>query len=222
MKLLLTSGGFTNTIEKIFLNLLQKPAELNSVGFITTAANGEENNATWDRIIWLEEYRNQLRKLKISNIEDIGLENKTEKELEDILLQKDILFVNGGNTFYLMYWAERCGFGKIVNKFLQKGGVYVGVSAGSIITCPTIESASWYPGDINKVNLENLKGLGIVLFLIHPHFEEAQKDIIEDQANQIKFPVVALTDEQAVFIDDEKLQVIGKGNKHFFNGFEEK
>ncbi|OGH11865.1 MAG: hypothetical protein A2857_01560, partial [Candidatus Levybacteria bacterium RIFCSPHIGHO2_01_FULL_36_15] len=151
--------------------------------------------------MWLEEYRNQLRQQKITNIEDVDLKNKTKEELEKILLQKDIIFVNGGNTFYLMYWVRRSGFDKAVCKFLQKGGVYVGVSAGSIIACPTIETAGWKPADINNVSLTDLTALGLVPFLIHPHFEEAQKEEIANEAKYTNYPVVSLTNEQAVLVN---------------------
>jgi len=211
MKLLLTSNGFTAIIEKAFLGLLQKPAQMNSVGFITTAAYGEEEGPAWNCSLWLEEYRNQLRQQKITKIEDIDLKNKTEEELEKILLQKDIIFVNGGNTFYLMYWAKKSGFDKVVCKFLQKGGVYVGVSAGSIIACPTIETAGWKPADINNVRLTDLTALGLVPFLIHPHFEEVQKEDIANEAKYINYPVVSLTNEQAVLVNNGQIQVIGEG-----------
>lgn len=50
-----------------------------TVGFITTAAFGE-NDPTW-RNEWLEEHRNQLRKIKITKIEDVDLEKKTRNQL---------------------------------------------------------------------------------------------------------------------------------------------
>lgn len=221
MKLLLTSNGFTNTIGNALLNLLQNPAEMNRVGFITTAAFGEEHDPTWNTPMWLEEYRDQLRKLNIIDIEDIDLRNKKENELEETLLQKDIIFVNGGNTFYLMHWAKKSGFGKVVNKFLQKGGVYVGVSAGSIITCPTIESGGWEPADANNVNLIDLTAFNLVPFLINPHFEETQRENIEREAKHTRYPIVALTNEQAILIDNKTVRIIGEGKRNFFNGFKE-
>lgn len=210
MKLLLTSNGFNGTIEKAFLGLLQKPVQANTVGFITTAAFGEKEGPYWNSIQWLEEYRNQLRQQNINNIEDVDLKDNKEEELEKILLQKDIIFVNGGNTFYLMYWVRKSGFDKVIHKFLEKGGLYVGVSAGSIIACPTIESAGWKPADINYISLTDLTALGLVPFLIHPHYEETQKEEIENEAKHTNHPVVYLTDGQAVLVNNGQIQIIGQ------------
>jgi dipeptidase E len=220
-KELLTSNGLTDTIEKTLVGLLQKPAEQNTVGFITTASIGEEFDPTWNGPEWLEDYRQQLKHAGITQIEDVDLKGKTQEELEKTLLSKDIIFVNGGNTFYLMQYVNQSGFGNIVKKFLGKGGVYVGVSAGSIIAGPTIETAGWEPADKNNVNLTDLTALNLVPFFIHPHFEEAQLDMVKNEAQKIHHPLVALTNQQAVLIENGKTTVIGEGEKHFFNGFKE-
>lgn len=217
MKELLTSNGLTNSIiEKAFLSLLEKPAEANTVGFIPTAAFGETNDPEWNYLEWLEEYRNQLRRQGITNIEDVDLKDKTEEELEKILFGKDIIFVSGGNTFYLMYYAGESGFDKIVHKFLEKGGIYVGASAGSIAACPVIDSAGWEPGDENRVDLTDLKGLGLVPILIHPHFNETQREDMESKTKQTNYPIIAITDEQAILVNNGEPQVVGEGNENIF------
>lgn len=95
------------------------------------------------------------------------------------------------------------------------------MSAGSIVACPTIVPAAWSPPDINYVGLENLAGLNLVNFLIHPHFEPEKKDILEREIVKVSYPVVALTNEQAILVHDHKIQIIGEGEKYFFNGFKE-
>lgn len=219
--MILSSNGFTAIIEKAFLQLLKKPPQENSVAFITTAAFGEEDGPEWNTPTWLEIYRNQLRSLGIVTIEDIDLKDKKEEELQKLLETKDIVFVNGGNTFYLMYWVKKSGFDNVLSSFLKREGIYFGVSAGSIITNPTIETAGWEPADKNNVELEDLRGLGLVNFLIHPHFVPEEKGKLEEEIKDIDYPVVALTNEQAILVNDNKIQIIGDGNKYFFNEFTE-
>jgi len=51
----------------------------------------------------------------------------------------------------------------------------------------------------------------LVPFLIHPHFEEVQKEDIANEAKYINYPVVSLTNEQAVLVNNGQIQVIGEG-----------
>ncbi len=222
MKLLLTSNGITPQMKNEFLGLLQIPSEKCNVAFITTAAYGELDGPDWNTPLWLEDHRNILRNFGIKNIEDTDLKDKTQEDLEQIIRTKNAIYVNGGNTFYLLDWVRKSGFDSVLGRFLARGGVYVGVSAGSIIACPTIESAGWEPPDLNKVGLSDLTGLGFVNFLIQPHFSIEQKETLEKEVAMTSLPVVALTNEQAVLIVADKLQIIGVGDKYFFNGFVEK
>jgi len=56
-------------------------------------------------------------------VEDIDLENKKESELKEILKDKDIIYVQGGNTFYLLKYIKESGFDKLVKQLIQKGKI---------------------------------------------------------------------------------------------------
>ena len=217
MKLLLTSAGIVPEVKEYFLSLLSKKPEEIKVCFITTAAYGESKNPTW-----MEKDRQLLYGCGIKTIEDLDLKDKTQNELEKIIADKDIIFVNGGNTFYLLHWIKKSGFDKVLSAFLRRGGLYVGVSAGSYVTCPTIEAATWKPKDRNLIKLTDLTALNLVPFLITAHFEEKYRQIVETEAERTNYPILALTDEQAVLIDGKKIKLIGEGDKNFYNGFKEK
>jgi len=95
--LLLTSAGIVPEIRDYFLSVLpKKKLEENRVAFVTTAAYGESKNPAW-----MEKDRQLLRECGIKHIEDLDLKDKTKKDLERILSDKDIIFLNGGNT-----WSE--------------------------------------------------------------------------------------------------------------------
>lgn len=215
-KLLLTSAGIVPEIRDNFLALLtKKPAE-NKVAFITTAAYGESNNPTW-----MEKDRELLQSCGIKQIEDLDLKDKTKKELEKILKDKDIIYLNGGNTFYLLYWARKSGFDQVLPNFLGKGGLYLGVSAGSYIACPTIEQATWKHQDRNRIKITEFTALNLVPFLITAHFEEKYRSIVDQAAKGTQYPIIALTDKQAVLVKGKSIAIIGSGKKEFWNGFEE-
>ena len=216
-RLLLTSQGIQPELKEVFLSCLHKTHYRNRVSFITTAAYGDDENPNW-----LDRYKKQLQECGIKTIEELDLKDKTQKEVSDELSEKDIIFVNGGNVFYLLYWARKSGFDKILPSFLQEDKLYVGVSAGSYIACPTIESATWKQGGRNKIGLTDLTGLNLVPFLITAHFEEKYRFVIENATKNTSYPIIALYDTQAILVEDDMYRVVGKGRKEFFNGFAEK
>ena len=216
--LLLTSAGIVPEIRDYFISILpKKKPEENRVAFVTTAAYGESKNPTW-----MEKDRHSLHDCGIKHIEDLDLKEKTQKELEQMLSDKDIIFVNGGNTFYLLKWVRESSFDKVLPSFLKRGGLYVGVSAGSYIACPTIEAATWKHQDRNRVGIMNFEALGLVSFLITAHFEDKYRAVVDSAAQRTNYPIVALSDEQACLVQGKKVKVIGEGKQECWNGFEEK
>ncbi len=214
----LTSAGIVPEINEYFISVLpKKKPEENKVAFVTTAAYGESKNPSW-----MEKERQLLLGCGIKHIEDLDLKDKTQKELELILSGKDIIFVNGGNTFYLLKWIRESGFDKVLPGFLKRGGLYVGVSAGSYVAGPTIEQAVWKHQDRNRVGITDFRALGLVPFLITAHFEEKYRAVIDQAAKMTSYPIVALTDQQALVVCEKKIQIIGKGKVERWNGFEER
>lgn len=218
MTLLLTSNGLQGKIKDIFPTLLGKPAKENSVAFVTTAAYEGEDDPSG----WLNKYRQQLLDQGITNVEDVDLRDKPSEELEKILATKDIVYVNGGNTLLLLYWVRKSGFDRVLQKFLADGKLYIGVSAGSVICCPTIETALYdlggeYTPDKNIIGLTDFTGLSLVPFLISPHLNAQNKEAVRQQAAKATLPVIALTDQQAILIKENKRwEIIGDGEKSTF------
>lgn len=216
-KLLLTSQGVQPELKDVFLGLLDKSPKQIKVSFVVTAAYGEEPNPEW-----LEVYRKQLRDYGVNQIEDLDIKGQNQKELEKITSDKDIIFVNGGNTFYLLRWIKESGFDKVIKDHVNKGKLYIGISAGSYIACPTIEQSNWKHADKNKVRLTDLSALNLVPFLISAHFEEKYRPVIEQAAKSCQYPIVALNDTQAILVKGDDYRLVGKGKQEFFNDFKEK
>lgn len=217
MTLLLTSAGIKEEFKDIFLSLLSKSPKDISVAYIITAAFGEEGEKSW-----LYTAKKQLESLGISDIEDLDLRGKNKDELYSILSKKDVILVNGGNTFYLLKYVKESGFDAVIKQLLNKDKIYIGVSAGSYIACPTIEHAHWKHQDRNDFGITDLTALNLVPFLVSAHFNEDVRETVEESVKTTKYPVVALSDTQAVVIKDNSVKVIGEGKREFYNGFAEK
>ncbi|MBI4058204.1 Type 1 glutamine amidotransferase-like domain-containing protein [Candidatus Gottesmanbacteria bacterium] len=217
MVLLLTSQGLPPELKETFLRVIPKSPHKLNVAFITTAAYGD--NAK--RPEWLDVNYKQLQNYGITEIEELDIRYKTKQDLEKILEKKDIIFINGGNTFFLLFWIRKTGLDTLIPQLIHKGKLYIGVSAGSYIACPNIEQATWKHQDRNRFGVTDLTALNLVPFLITAHFNEEYRPILEKAIKTVKFPVVALYDTQAILVKDGKWKLEGKGNKEFFNNFQE-
>ncbi|MDO8486546.1 MAG: Type 1 glutamine amidotransferase-like domain-containing protein [Candidatus Staskawiczbacteria bacterium] len=201
--LLLTSSGMSGTKEEI-LSVLPKPADKIRVAHIITASKVESD------ISYVEKDR-ELMKEAGFNVEDVDIEGKNKDQLMKLLENFDIIYVQGGNTFYLLKQMRRSGFDKIIKKLLRKGIVYIGVSAGSIVAGKTIQTASWQD-DEDKFGLINLRGLGFVKSNIFVHYNPEYEEIIKQKPKRIKKSLRILTDEQALFVFGKKTILVGEGD----------
>ncbi len=212
MKLLLTSGGITNTsIAKALFDLVGKKPEDISVVFIPTASNIEIGDKTW-LIDDLVNLKNQ--NFKSIDIADISAVN--EKIWRPKLEEADVLFFEGGNTYYLMEWINKSGLTSLLPELL-KSRVYMGASAGSMVVSKDLSlriSQSIYKEDLDKT--ENMLGLNFVDFYFLPHlnspyFKKLREDFIKETIKGMSEKIYALDDDSALKIVDGKVEVISEG-----------
>lgn len=208
MKLLLTSTGFPNqAIKNKFLQLVGKDPKEIKVAFIPTAADPYEDK--WFIRATIDEVNEMRMKLVL-----IDLKGENEQGLKEKLAECDVIYVGGGNTFYLLDWVRKSGFNRAIKDLLNQGKVYIGGSAGSVLVGPDISIASWGPsGDKNEVSLKDLSSLSLVPFTVLPHFTEEEREIIESKMGELDYPIIAITNDQAVLIDGKRQKIIGKGKK---------
>jgi peptidase E len=203
--ILLTSAGMQ--VKEELKKLLQKPAYNMSVAYIITASKPEEDKT------FVAKDREVMKEMGF-NIEDIDIEGKNKRQLMKLLEAKDIIFVQGGNAFYLLKQMRKSGFDKVIKKLLKKGIVYIGASAGSIVAGRTIETAEWKTQK-DKFRLKNLKGLNLVPFNIFVHYQPEDAEIIKKKLPKPKQRrhLKILTDEQALLIQGKEVILIGKGEE---------
>jgi len=209
MKLFLTSAGLPPETTEAFLKLLNKKPEETKVCFIITASldHHPEGDAPY-----VKEDKQRLIELGFKMITEIDLRKENEESLKEIMKAFDVIFVTGGNTFYLMKYIRESGFNKLLKPFLDKGGIYLGVSAGSYVAGPDISGTQWkHLDDVNTVGLKDLRGLGLVDFLISPHYVPEHEAIINENKNKVSHPIFALTDSQAILVENGNIQFVGPG-----------
>ncbi|MDO8503345.1 MAG: Type 1 glutamine amidotransferase-like domain-containing protein [bacterium] len=228
MKLLLTSGGLMN---KSMVAALQKLAgkpfrNLNAI-FIPTAANAEKGDK-W----WLIKDLESAHKLKFKNLDIVDIAALKPEWVKERVQDANIIFVGGGNTFYLSYWMQKSG---LMNMFpeLLKTRVYVGISAGSMAVTNSLRVSSQVLEKSNKLTDEEYDELGpkgqssaktarLVDFTIRPHlnsewFPKIRLNYLSEIAKQIPETMYAIDDQTAIVVIDRKIEVISEGVWKKFN-----
>lgn len=218
MKLLLTSAGLTNnSISKALFDLVGKEPSDTTVAFIPTASNVETGDKSW-----LINDLNNLKKQNFKAIHIVDISAVGETVWKPQLESADVLFFEGGNTFHLMRWMDRSGLSKILPELL-KTRVYVGVSAGSMITSKDLAlklSQDLYGEDLKES--ENLNGLNFVDLYILPHlnskyFTNVRIDSIKESVKGMTEKIYALDDQSALKIIDGKVEIVSEREHLIFN-----
>ena len=204
MKLIFLASVAEKSIDKLIEHLPSSPKNL-KVAFVPTAATPYKDK--W----FVKLDRDKLEKLGF-NLIDVELESKTEKQLTKELEGVDVIFVEGGNTFYLLQEARKSGFDKIVKKLMEKGVVYIGYSAGSVLACPTIYIIRSIDDPTKAPELKSYDGMSLVDFIVLPHFGEkeykSKYEQMRPEIEKLKYKVFKLNDNQAVLVKGNKIEVV--------------
>lgn len=180
--LILTSTGFDNEkIQEKFLEFVNVSNDKIKVIFIPTAA------ITEDAKVMLPLCMNDL--LNAGVLE----QNIVTYDLDRVMSCNEIcnfnaIYVCGGNTQYLLNKMNEAKFYIPLKKFLDNGGVYVGVSAGSVAVAKNLPDNLGYINCILKVHAEEGTECG--------------------DLNTSDCPNIKLTDSQAIIVNNNNISII--------------
>lgn len=176
MKIIITSSGIgSKDFKKKFAELIGRDISELKMLHDTTAIDGEpaESDKSWAE----EEFRNILRAgFRPENI----TEHKIDRKNED-LSGYDVVYVQGGNTFYLMKMMRKYYFDQSVKDALNGGVIYIGSSAGSMVLGDTIETEFTYDDRANTYGVTDFTGIGLVEGAIFPHVNQMEKKVERDK-----------------------------------------
>ena len=196
-------GGFTHesddTLDQFFLDQCSKKKI--KLGFLATASKDDLKKIS----LFYKKFEN--KNLELSHF------NLTQKidGFSSWILNKDIIYVGGGNTSFMLDIWRKNSLDKIFKKAYENGIVLAGVSAGAGCWFDWILSDSVGPG------LKPLKGISLISGSCTPHSSE------EKRINQFELnikngelpPGLAIDDGVAVlFIDGKPSEVYSSRKNH--------
>lgn len=210
MKLIMTGGGESDhfkEIDQCFISLLNRDPYLL---FIPLAGDPENFNDGLQRI---QQTFSTIHFEKIEMCLDLSI-------LDWEYLKKfDALYIDGGNTFTLMEEIRNTHFYELLHRFLHHGGVVNGDSAGAIILGSHLETAHFgETPDENETEVISYQGLNLIgPYAIHCHYQDSEKEEVQEFVSEFGFPVIALYENTAIALIDGELQVIGEAVATIFS-----
>ncbi len=178
-KIILTSTGFDNeNIKNKFLHLLNVRVEDARILFIITAANDPD----------------AVRVLSgcLEDLTGCGIldKNITVYDMHKLISQEqmnsyDAIYVCGGSTEYLVERIHELNIKPMIDQFIENGGIYIGVSAGSVCASGTYKD-----------------GLCLIENPLDVHCDVGSPNGLVKTNNDLY-----LTDNQALYISDNDIMI---------------
>jgi dipeptidase E len=127
----------------------------------------------------------------------------------------DALLVQGGDVVYLSRWMRESGLAHLLPSL--RATVYVGISAGSMVTAPIFGETYNDPNAPFVIET----GLGLVDFALLPHLDhddhpESSTAKVERMAAEVPVPTYGIDDETAIKVVDGAVEVVSEGHWKLF------
>lgn len=199
MRLLLLSYGAGAV--PAFLASCTDAADSIRIGYINDAAR------PYDGADFVIAERERLEALGHSLVDITVSDFERASDFAAVLDGLDAVYVAGGNTFVLLAALRRHGADQILVDRVRSGLPYIGASAGTIITGPSIEPVSLMDDPADAPDLADYTGLGLIEDVVIPHADGAlppyPPELIEriKQTYQTEHQLRFLNDDQAILVE---------------------
>lgn len=202
----------TSTVNYVAQDLprhFAKPLTGQRCVFIDTATEVEAGDKKW-----VSDDKEALENIGL-DVFNYTLTDKTQAQIKKDLDQVDVIYIEGGNTFYLLEKAQQSGFIEVIRDYvLNQGKPYIGTSAGSVIAGPDLTPTKNLDNVRKAPNIQGYDGFNLVNFVLLPHWgSKSFRELYLNQRLDFAYtkdqhPLVVLTDYQYVHVKDGMNQII--------------
>lgn len=179
-------------------------SEQPSIGYIPSCSDPERK--------YFEHTRRYYNQIGIDNIQYFDLDLEYEESTFGSIFECDAIHLSGGNTFYFLSLLQKRNMVGLLRSYVKSGGILIGVSAGSILTTPTIEIAGYgEDADENEVGLNDMKAMGLVDFEFAPHWDGSEDALnsLREYTRVNRTAVYVCQDGGGLVIDGESVELYG-------------
>jgi dipeptidase E len=132
-----------------------------------------------------------------------------------LLNQVEGVIVGGGNSYTLYEKLQQTKLGAEIMKKVATGMPYMGLSAGAVMACPSIETTLDPVPSPHRQS--DYHGLGLIDFQIAPHYSEHYNSYwLQGHANTTETPIIGLRDNTALRVQGTKMTLLGADKTAFF------
>lgn len=159
---------------------------------------------------------------ELGDVDFKGIEMITTKEelVSKNFYDYAFIYIGGGNTFKLLkQLKESKSFDKI-KEYLNNGGIVYGGSAGAIIFGKDLDSCK--TDDLNEADLNDIQGFDMLNgYSLLCHYTNRDKERTNNTKEYLlelskQKPIYAIPEEDTIYVNDEKIEVIGKRPYYIF------
>ena len=130
-----------------------------------------------------------------------------ESELQD-LFSYDAIHLSGGDTPKFLELLRNHHLLPRLREYAARGGVLIGISAGSIIMTPSIFTA-YDCGDERPTEPFDHTALNLVDFAFMPHYESNLEHRCEELALELNRTLYACQDGDGIVVNGNEIKLIG-------------
>jgi dipeptidase E len=219
MRFLLTSAGISNeSIHQALVEVLGKPVAESSALCVPTAIYPFSVGPSMAYRFITGQTASPLTELgwkALGVLELTALPSIKRESWVGPVEDADALLVFGGDVVYLTRWMRESGLADLIPAL--RDTVYVGISAGSMVTAPTFGET--YDDPDRPFAIE--RGLGLVDFAVLPHLDhedhpESTTAKVARMAAEVAVPTYGIDDLTAIRVVDGAVDVVSEGHWQLF------
>ena len=175
--------------------------------FIDTAAEVEKGDLSW-----LEDDKRALENLGYE-VNRYSITGKAWRAITVAIQDHDVVVFSGGNQFYLMNKIRETECADSIINFVNKGGIYIGESAGSEIAGTNLYP-TYIEEDVESAGgMDDFEGLGLVDFTVFPHwgsddFRDRYLKFRMEHAYTENDRIILLTNYQYISVVDDCFKIV--------------
>ncbi len=160
------------------------------------------------------DFVNQYKRYNVKRFLTMPLDTNTDDVILKQVFKSDVIHLGGGNTYYFLQTLRQKRMFDELKKFVKRGGILTGLSAGAILMTPRIDTASFpqHDRDDNDCNIKNFKSLNLVDFEFFPHYKNSKRYDVEllEHSKSSNYPMYACYDGSGIVLNKGKLEFVGK------------